>query len=181
MPQAGVRPRRPELLTPPSLSAVRRMLRVDRPAVEARRIGEAAMLFGLLGCIVVRLAKGLERTAPKLDRVTVVSLDVVADGCSCYLALQATHAAERFGCELRFAELPPPRQCVPRPPSLRTFRTKITHNLERKKATRRPPVFGHGSRSDLETMPQARLSRLGSSPPVPCDLPISSPRRLATG
>lgn len=91
------------------------------------------MLFGLLGCIVVRLAKGLEGTAPKLDRVTVVTLDVVADGGCSHLALQAAHAAKRFGGELRFADLPPPRQRIPGPPSLGTLRTKITHNLRTQK------------------------------------------------
>lgn len=51
------------------------------------------MFFGLFGRIVVLLAQRLERPIPKLVRVAVMSLDVVADRGNSDAALQPAHPA----------------------------------------------------------------------------------------
>jgi len=61
---------------------------------------------------VVRLAQGLERTAPERSHVPGVRLDVIADCGGCDPILGAAEAAERFARELVGAQALPSGRAV---------------------------------------------------------------------
>lgn len=77
------------------------------------------MFFSLLCRVMVRLAQRLERTIPKLIRVAVVPLDVVADRRDCDAALQPAHPAQRFNSQLMLAGSLPARKLIPAAPCAR--------------------------------------------------------------
>ena len=74
------------------------------------------MLFRLLCRIVVGGTQRLEWPAPKLLRIAVMTLDVVADGRDRDLALQPAHPTQRLDRQLVLAGLLPARQAVPATP-----------------------------------------------------------------
>lgn len=79
------------------------------------------MLFRLLRRIVVWLAKALERPAPKLVGIAVMSFNVVADFRHFDLALQAAVAAQRLNGELVLADRLPSGKAIPATPGARLF------------------------------------------------------------
>jgi hypothetical protein len=140
------------------------------------------MLFSLLGCIVMGLAKALKWTIPKLIRVTAVTLYVVADGGNSDTALQPAHPTKRLYRQLMLTGLAPPGCGVPsspRPVLIITYRhISKTQKGDHLAALLFSHSFGHSLRTGSEshrllawirTRPGENINPLGAS-----DAPVIS-------
>ena len=73
------------------------MARIEGPSVEACFLAETVRFLALLGAVVARLAKALQRAGVELVRVAAVPLDMVGDRRGYCLAALQVKGAKRLG------------------------------------------------------------------------------------
>ena len=79
--------------TPPPIN---RVPRIERPAVRSDVETITALLDDLLSAVVARLAQRLKRPEPKLIHVTVVRLNMIADGSRLDNAARCAKSTKRL-------------------------------------------------------------------------------------
>ena len=115
------------IISPPV--RVARMIRIERPAIDADVGAESVQLDVTLRGIVARLAKRLKRPEPKYIHVATMRLDVVADGRRRDDAALEAELAQRMLEQLMPANPRPAGGAVPAVPP-RTLTTN-THSSTR--------------------------------------------------
>jgi hypothetical protein len=103
---------RSHMVRPASPRPIDRMVRVQRPPIEANIGAETARLDEPLRTIVAVLAQALKRAKPKLVNVAVMRLDVIADGRWLDDASLGAELAQRMFAQLVLANPHPARRRI---------------------------------------------------------------------